>query len=68
MCDVPEPFKGAAITMIVAGILALGFMGFTGVDSGLRKAITPAAESQAILEENQPPKMVAHWLGDRHIG
>ncbi|MCP4111206.1 MAG: RnfA-Nqr electron transport subunit [Desulfobacteraceae bacterium] len=41
LCDVPKPFKGAAITLIVAGILAMGFMGFTGVDSGLKKAITP---------------------------
>jgi len=64
LCDVPAPFKGAAITMIVAGILALGFMGFTGVDTGLRKAITPAAESQAVLEEIQPPTMVAQWSGD----
>lgn len=66
LCDVPEPFKGAAITMIVAGILALGFMGFTGVDTGLRKAITPVAESQAVREEIQPPTMVAQRLGDRH--
>ncbi len=44
LCDVPEPFKGAAITMVVGGILALAFMGFTGVDSGLRKAMTPAGE------------------------
>lgn len=40
LCDVPKPFKGAAITLIVAGILAMGFMGFTGVDSGLKKALT----------------------------
>jgi Na+-translocating ferredoxin:NAD+ oxidoreductase subunit A len=39
MCDIPEPFKGAAITLIVAGILAMAFMGFTGVDSGLRAAL-----------------------------
>ncbi len=44
LCDVPEPFKGAAITLVVGGILALAFMGFTGVDSGLRKAITPGGE------------------------
>jgi len=35
LCDVPKPFKGAAITLIVAGILALAFMGFTGVDQGI---------------------------------
>lgn len=50
LCDVPEPFKGAAITLIVAGILALAFMGFTGVDSGLRKAITPSAAEAAVIE------------------
>jgi electron transport complex protein RnfA len=37
--DVPEPFKGAAITLIIAGILAMAFMGFTGVDSGIRRLI-----------------------------
>ncbi|NQU76422.1 MAG: electron transport complex subunit RsxA [Planctomycetes bacterium] len=29
--DIPEPLKGAGITLIVAGILALAFMGFTGI-------------------------------------
>ncbi len=39
LCDVPESFKGAAITLIIGGILAMAFMGFTGVDSGLRAAL-----------------------------
>lgn len=34
-CDVPAPLKGAGITLIVAGILAMAFMGFTGVDRAL---------------------------------
>lgn len=34
-CDVPKPLRGAGITMIVAGLLALAFLGFTGVDRGL---------------------------------
>ncbi len=34
-CDVPKPLRGAGITLIVAGILALAFMGFMGVDRGL---------------------------------
>ncbi len=42
LCDIPKPFKGAAITLIIGGILAMAFMGFTGVDSGLRKALMPA--------------------------
>ena len=39
LCDTPEPFRGAAITLIIGGILAMAFMGFTGVDSGLRAAL-----------------------------
>jgi electron transport complex protein RnfA len=39
LCDVPKPFQGAAITLIVGGILAMAFMGFTGVDSGIRAAL-----------------------------
>ena len=41
LCDIPKPFQGAAITLVVGGILALGFMGFTGVNTGLKKALTP---------------------------
>lgn len=40
LCDIPKPFQGAAITLVVGGILAFAFMGFTGVDTGLRKALT----------------------------
>ncbi len=31
--DIPKPFKGPAITLIIAGILALAFMGFSGLAS-----------------------------------
>ncbi len=31
LADVPRSLRGAGITMIVAGILALGFMGFAGM-------------------------------------
>jgi electron transport complex protein RnfA len=51
LCDVPKPFKGAAITLIVAGILAMAFMGFTGVDSGLKKALTSDTDGQAAAIE-----------------
>ena len=30
-CDVPKPLRGAGITLIIAGILSLAFMGFTGM-------------------------------------
>jgi len=39
LCDIPAPFKGAAITLIVGGILAMAFMGFNGVDSGLKAVL-----------------------------
>jgi electron transport complex protein RnfA len=38
-CDVPKPLKGAGITLLVAGILAMAFMGFTGVDRGIETLI-----------------------------
>ena len=36
MADVPKSMRGVAITLVTAGILALAFMGFSGVDSGLK--------------------------------
>ena len=42
-CDVPVPLRGAGITLIVAGILALSFTGFLGVDQTLDKMINPVA-------------------------
>jgi Na+-translocating ferredoxin:NAD+ oxidoreductase subunit A len=29
--DVPVPFRGTAIAMITAGLMSLGFMGFSGL-------------------------------------
>ncbi|MBN2057839.1 MAG: electron transport complex subunit RsxA [Candidatus Saganbacteria bacterium] len=34
LAPVPEHFKGAPITLIIAGLLALAFMGFAGLISG----------------------------------
>lgn len=57
LCDIPKPFQGAAVTLIVGGILAMAFMGFTGVDSGIRKAITPkpavSGQVEGAVVENQ---------------
>jgi electron transport complex protein RnfA len=39
LSDVPKPLRGAGIALIVAGILAMAFMGFTGVDQGVQNAI-----------------------------
>lgn len=32
--DVPEPFQGAPIALVTAGLMALGFMGFSGLVRG----------------------------------
>lgn len=32
-CDIPTPLRGAGITLIIAGLLALSFMGFGGLIS-----------------------------------
>ena len=32
--DVPGPFRGAAIALITAGLMSLGFMGFSGLVAG----------------------------------
>ena len=31
VADIPEPFKGAPIALITAGLMSLAFMGFTGL-------------------------------------
>ena len=36
MDNVPKGMKGVAITMVTAGLLSLAFMGFSGVDGGLK--------------------------------
>jgi electron transport complex protein RnfA len=41
LADVPRAFQGAAITLVVAGILALAFMGFTGIGGNIQKALNP---------------------------
>ncbi len=36
MVKVPKGMQGVAITMVTAGLLSLAFMGFSGVDGGLK--------------------------------
>ena len=59
LADVPGAFRGAAITMVVAGILALAFMGFTGVGANIQKSLTPdestpAADRVEVTRESRP--------------
>ena len=36
LVNVPKGMRGVAITMVTAGLLSLAFMGFSGVDGGLK--------------------------------
>ncbi len=58
-CDVPKPLRGAGITLIVAGILALAFMGFTGVDKSLKNKLSPPAEAAARTTKTDAPELPA---------
>ncbi len=40
LCDVPRALRGAGIALIVAGIMAMAFMGFTGVEKGVHTALS----------------------------
>jgi len=51
LADVPQAFRGAAITLVVAGILALAFMGFTGIGGNIQKALSPADDSPQVSSE-----------------
>jgi electron transport complex protein RnfA len=53
LCDIPKPFQGAAITLVIGGILAFAFMGFTGVNTGLQKALS---SPPAVVENNKTHK------------
>lgn len=51
MADVPEPFRGVGIALITASILAMAFMGFSGVDKGVEKSLF-AARTEAVELQN----------------
>ena len=39
MMNIPRVMQGMAIALVTAGLLAMAFMGFSGVDQGLAKAL-----------------------------
>jgi len=62
MCDIPKPFEGAGIALITAGIMAMAFLGFTGINQNLDAAIkgefqvsqTDTPEEEAADEDAAP--------------
>lgn len=59
LCDVPKPFQGTPIALIVAGILALAFMGFTGVERGLENALIKKSDSNTGASLKAEPTKIA---------
>ncbi|MBS3734693.1 MAG: RnfA-Nqr electron transport subunit [Phycisphaerae bacterium] len=68
-CDVPAPFRGAGITLLVAGILAMAFTGFAGMGANLEAMLHPPADAahQAAAAPAPPAaaQRVAADSGDR---
>ncbi|MGB2822578.1 MAG: Rnf-Nqr domain containing protein [Phycisphaerae bacterium] len=67
-CDVPKSLKGAGITLIVAGILAMAFMGFAGVDANLKDAMLsrqppPATQPAETREASASTNHTNHTKG-----
>jgi len=54
-CDVPKAWQGPGITRVIAGILSLAFLGFTGMDSNLAKILKPAPKPAPELKAATPP-------------
>ncbi|HUS46608.1 MAG TPA: Rnf-Nqr domain containing protein [Phycisphaerae bacterium] len=54
-CDVPKSLRGAGITLIVSGILALAFLGFSGMDRKLKALISPPKPTVARVGEPAAP-------------
>ncbi len=53
-CDVPKPARGAPITLVVAGILALSFMGFSGMAGHIERKMTGEAPDEIPPTLNEP--------------
>ncbi len=54
-CDVPRPLRGAGITLVVAGLLSLAFMGFAGVKRELEARVLPG-EKPANVQMRASPR------------
>ncbi len=54
LADVPKPLKGPGVALIVAGILALAFMGFGGMKDGLDRAIKKVRGQIVVTTETGP--------------
>ena len=60
LCDVPRPLQGAGITLIVAGILAMAFMGFSGMRGNVEAALRGSAVKDTAEAPAEPGKPETH--------
>lgn len=67
LCDVPKPLQGPPITMIIAGLLALAFMGFTGVDRGMEQALRPAEQEEEVAEDRTEEDAELSQTSDQEV-
>ena len=69
-CDVPKSLRGAGITLIVAGILSLAFMGFGGVDRSLKDILHPPKPVAAAVDDDddETPTTMPAMGGDQARG
>jgi len=63
-CDVPGPLRGAGITLIVAGLLSLAFMGFTGVQGGIEKRFFTKTQTPKVEKQTNSPAIQTPGVGE----
>jgi len=57
MCDVPKPLRGAGISLLTAGILAMAFMGFAGVDRSVEEALERFTDPPSPAADHDLPEL-----------
>ncbi|MGN1273425.1 MAG: hypothetical protein ACI4UF_02440 [Thermoguttaceae bacterium] len=58
MTQVPGPFRGVGIALITASILAMAFMGFSGVDKGIQRLVQPQQQETTQAQDTPPAQNV----------
>ncbi len=54
--DIPRPLRGAGITFVIAGILAMAFTGFTGVNTSLENLLNARSQSASPQRQSTGPQ------------
>ena len=65
MVSIPKGMRGMAIVLVTAGLLSLAFMGFSGVDGGLRE---PPPPPPPLCGNPKPPPGAVGLRANPHVG